>query len=258
MQTFICVACAADAAVLLGRRDGYDVFECCECVSQWRTPLLGHVPVPGATVSEASKYSGDWYHFAHQEMKGEPDYSTRFDHDYAVGQMRTRIIAELYSPRPDHRLVDVGCSNGGFVMAALDAGYNAFGIDPSAAMIDWAIRRKSELVGRVHQGDALPWSGCGVITYHDVLEHVRDPFVVIQDAAQRLAFNGVLVIETPDPACDEARAAGIHGKHIKPREHTMLLPEDVWRQMLRAAGLTVVMVATPVRQKLAIYARRES
>ena len=95
-----------------------------------------------------------------------------------------------------------------------------------------------------------------VITWHDVLEHVADPFAEIRHSAHYLAPNGYLVIEAPDPACGEAIRDGIAFRHIKPLEHRHLLSADTWMDMCKAAGLIAVHRSTPVPTKLAVYCRK--
>lgn len=249
-KTFICFACEADAGVYLGRRDGYDVFRCLDCDSTWRTPKLGH------TSTERGKYTGRAYHWDFQTAKGVAPFDERWEHDYGVAKLRLAAIAEVRPSLAGATLFDVGCSNGAFVAAANDAGYRAFGMDVSTDIIRWAKEKRPDIKGHYLVGDSLPIGGLGVVTYHDVLEHVADPFAVIEHVARRLAPGGLLVIESPDPEHPDAIIAGIGAKHIKPIEHTMLLSECVWRSLCTSAGLTVIDVRRPVEQKLAVYAVR--
>ena len=251
VPAFICVACEADAGLHIGRRDGYDVFRCFDCDSTWRTAKLGH------TSTERGKYQGRAYHWDYQLARGTSPFDERWDHDYEVAKMRLAVIAEIRRPMIGAMLFDVGCSNGAFVAAANDAGYRAYGMDVSGDIIQSAVQRRPDLQGRYLVGDQLPIGGLSLITYHDVLEHVADPFAVIERAAAHLLHGGMLVIESPDPQHPDAILAGAAAKHIKPVEHTMLLSERVWRKLCESAHLTVLDVRRPVEQKLAVYAVRE-
>lgn len=257
---FICPCCGVRAVKYLGERDGYDVFRCdgsngigCDkvngCWYTYRTPMMGH------TLSERDKYVGRRYHWNYQETKEVPTFEDRFDHDYNVAKMRLNIIKSYRNPRTDVALVDVGCSNGAFVKAACDEGYNAFGVDLSEDVVSMA-KKRTGLTVRFQVGEMLPLYGLTIVTYHDVLEHLIDPYAALRRTADHMMVGGLLVVEAPDPAHPDAVEAGLWAKHTKPYEHTMLLPESGWREMLTAAGYSVKTVMRPVAQKLAIYATR--
>ena len=253
-----CPACTDRSAVVLGERDGYDVFQCqiYGCRYTWRTLYLGHVRV-GARPREGEKYRGNWYHDTMCEAKGIPTFADRFDHDKSVGEIRARKIRAL-RPGGGLTLIDVGCGAGAFVLAAIESGFNAFGVDLDAALIEWSMDSHERLARRLISTDRIPAaiSGWDVITWHDVLEHLADPYASLVQSARVIADGGLLVIEAPDPCSPEAVAEGIEWRHIKPHEHTMLLSSGSWSAMLKAAGFKMIETSCPVPGKLAIYAER--
>jgi len=253
-----CPACTDRSAVVLGERDGYDVFQCQAkgCRHTWRTLYLGYVRV-GARPREGEKYRGNWYHDTMCEAKGIPTFVDRFDHDKSVGESRTRKIREL-RPGGGLTLVDVGCGAGAFVLAALESGFNAFGVDLDTALLEWSMDAHERLARRLLSMDRLPtaFDGWDVITWHDVLEHLADPYEKLIQSSRVIAAGGLLVIEAPDPCSREAIDEGIGWRHIKPHEHTMLLSTESWGAMLKASGFKVIETAVPVPGKLAVYAER--
>ncbi len=108
-----------------------------------------------------------------------------------------RLIEERV-PQKGH-LLDVGCAGGFFVKVARDAGWDAWGIEPSRHSCAYA---EKELGVQVKQGilrDRLfPESSFDVITMWDVLEHVGDPTADLLEARRLLKPGGWLLINFPD------------------------------------------------------------
>lgn len=97
---------------------------------------------------------------------------------------------------PPASLLDVGCGNGGFLLAAKNAGYEALGIDISQGAIDIVRRRGGEAIcvdflthdfGRTFD----------VISMWDVVEHLQDPYLFFQRARELLNPGGILIVKTP-------------------------------------------------------------
>lgn len=244
------------AATVAGSRDGYDVMRCAACRCMWRTPVLGHVRQTHMP-REGDKYRGAWYHADMCRDQRIPTFADRFTHDRKVADLRIGTLLE-FRDLVHSLMVDVGCGNGAFVAAALDVGANAFGLDLGVPLLDWAMSEHPQLAGRLLVGTVPPrgehrWD---VVTYHDSIEHMVDPYAALVAAGLTMADRGLLVIEAPDPTCPEAEADPVTWRHTKPREHTMLLSPAVWRSMLRAAGFRPIRTTTPIPMKLAIYSER--
>lgn len=258
----ICPACVDRSSEILGERDGYDVFRCVtpHCRYTWRTPVLGHVKMSETLPPEGEKYVGGAYHDTC--WIGRHGFAKQFENDYEVGKLRLQTIKALipYSTPPTSlRLLDVGCSNGAFVLAALREGFDAYGVDLDRSLMDEAASAHPSLGDRLsamNMHDVRP-VGWNVITFHDVLEHLPAPYAELRIAARLIPAGGLVVVEAPNPCDPEMVEAGLRGKHVKPIEHTMLLSPKTWSDMLRSAGFSVLLTTEPVPQKLAIYAQRE-
>ncbi|MBF0285691.1 MAG: class I SAM-dependent methyltransferase [Magnetococcales bacterium] len=112
------------------------------------------------------------------------------------------------------RLLDIGAGSGILVEAAVQAGYQAEGIDPSAWLCQQAARRG----WRVHAG-VLPHPEVvgpfDVVVLMDVLEHVADPLALLDQAAALLPPGGVGLILTPDVRSLAARLLGFRWWHYR-------------------------------------------
>jgi SAM-dependent methyltransferase len=98
------------------------------------------------------------------------------------------------------RLLDVGCGTGDFVAHALDAGWDARGIEPSRLASEKAQARGLEVFRgtladavAAHEGPRF-----AAITMLNVLEHVPDPITYVRQCCALLAPGGALAVVVPN------------------------------------------------------------
>jgi SAM-dependent methyltransferase len=136
----------------------------------------------------------------------EEAYSGLADATYVaedVNRARTSaLVAGLMARQGVPRgatVLDVGCSAGYFVDAAVRRGFDATGVEPSS----WLCARARERVGeaRIVEGtfekvafDRAPFD---VVTMWDVLEHVPDPISFLARARAVLRPGGLLLLNVP-------------------------------------------------------------
>jgi SAM-dependent methyltransferase len=104
-----------------------------------------------------------------------------------------RIIAEKSRPLG---VLDVGCGAGDFLLT-LPANLHRYGIEPSLAASDVAIRRGLSILAATL--DELPAHRLfDVVTIIDVIEHLAYPGELLEAALPHLAPGGSLIIATGD------------------------------------------------------------
>jgi SAM-dependent methyltransferase len=97
------------------------------------------------------------------------------------------------------KLLDIGAGRGETLKLALDTGWDAYGIEPSASFAASA----QELCGRalytkpLEECD-LPQNEFDVVILSAVLEHLYDPRSVIAEIARVLKSGGVLFLDVPN------------------------------------------------------------
>jgi SAM-dependent methyltransferase len=100
---------------------------------------------------------------------------------------------------PPARVLELGCSHGGFVALLRWAGFDACGQEVSPWVVDYA--RKTfdvpMLLGPIEE-QALPERSFDAIVLNDVLEHLPDPVGTLRRCAGLLKPDGVLLVQTPD------------------------------------------------------------
>jgi SAM-dependent methyltransferase len=103
------------------------------------------------------------------------------------------------------RMLDVGCGSGDLLRDFAQRGWEAHGIDPSAAAVAAAARRGA----RVHRGTLRdqPWEPghFHLVCFQHSLEHIVEPIDALRRARELLAPGGLLVVAVPNWSCWQRR-----------------------------------------------------
>lgn len=163
--------------------------------------------------------------------------------DAAAERYRIEIVARHAR---GGRLVEIGPGNGVFVVQALDAGFETAAVE----MDERAAAYLREQLGIEVVRSAAPEQALAamapsrVIAAWHVLEHVHDPWGVVEAAAANLETGGVLVIATPNPRSFGLRALGPRWPHVDAPRHLFLLDHRALVARAGAAGLDPVALTT--------------
>lgn len=146
--------------------------------------------------------------------------------------------------RPPGRLLDLGCSCGYFLDVALEAGYDAYGVEFSEEAIGAAQPGTRERIRRsnLNDGEGDHPREYDVVTAFDIIEHVEDPVEFLRDIEGMLVPGGGVVLSTPDTGHFLRYAMGTRWPMLQPMQHTTLLSKLGLRIALERAGFTDVMV----------------
>lgn len=136
-------------------------------------------------------------------------------------------------------LLEIGPSYGGFSTIAKRAGYRVTSLEMDAD----CCRFLNEAVGidARHTTDVLAeleaLQRFDVITLWHSLEHLPEPWEVLDALPGHLASGGILAIATPNPLSIQFRLFGAHWVHLDAPRHVALLPPAVLDERLGAQGL---------------------
>lgn len=98
------------------------------------------------------------------------------------------------------RLLDVGSAGGFFLKAAQEAGWEVYGIEPSAQLCEFGLREfdlRNIRQGTLHDVH-YPDNFFDAVTYWDVLEHVPDPAQDLAEVFRIIRPGGIFLVNYPD------------------------------------------------------------
>ncbi len=135
----------------------------------------------------------------------------------------------IQAVKPSGVLLDLGCAYGYLVSEAIRRGYRAIGLDVSTYALSQAPAERLPLILADTRRIPLPDRSIDVVTLFDVIEHVPDPELALEDIVRLLKTDGLLVLTTPDPLFFDREES----THFSER------PPSFWIAILRRLGLEV-------------------
>lgn len=147
---------------------------------------------------------------------------------------RMGFVSSVVPDGKGKRLLDIGCGDGSFLLAARQAGWNVTGteLNPTAA-------RQAGLNVLEVIDDAPESAPFDCITSWHSLEHMRDIPHMLEQVAGRLAPGGKLIIAVPDFGGLQARLFGPRWLHIDVPRHLYHLTAGSLQHALANAGFSV-------------------
>lgn len=137
------------------------------------------------------------------------------------------------------KLLDIGCGEGAFLKWAERRGYDTYGIDISRFAINVLSRQKTgrtELL--IADVKSLPFvDNCfDVVTCFDVLEHLDQPQVGLEEVSRCLKKGGMFIMSVPNVHSHGLRWKGNNWFGYRDSTHVSLFPTVEWENLLRESG----------------------
>ncbi len=154
-----------------------------------------------------------------------------------------RLVSHIAKWKPSGRLLDVGAGSGILVEAALEAGFDAEGVEPSRVLQQEAERRKLPVqLGVLGQAKVKP--SYDLVCLVDVIEHVPNPVQLLRDIKDVVSGGGVLLVVTPDVGSVAARLLGWKWWHYR-IAHIGYFNRKTLERALTEAGFEVDSMTRP-------------
>jgi SAM-dependent methyltransferase len=154
-----------------------------------------------------------------------------------VGSRHIRFLCKGLGPGA--RVLDVGCGRGVLLAELADRGFDVYGVECSEAAVRGADpRAQIRIVSELADADYPAGYFDQVIIWH-VLEHLRDPRAVVEEARRILRPGGRLIVSLPNFESFQARWAGAAWFHLDPPRHLYHFPLSALRLLLENAGFAI-------------------
>jgi SAM-dependent methyltransferase len=150
------------------------------------------------------------------------DYETFESRFRPEESVRERQQAYVEALRGRSRVVDLGCGRGELVAMLNEAGISAYGVEIDPDFVELLEERGIEVVAEdavAHLTKLEPGAVDGVVASH-LVEHLPAAGVsqLVSLAAEKLAGEGLLIVETPNPESLVAGSVNFHRDltHVRP------------------------------------------
>ncbi len=228
-----CALCGSERRLLRFEEEPFSIVECADCGLVFVDPRLREEAL-------SRVYGREYWQSECPSERGYADYVD--DAPLYLKTFRKRFdFLKPFVGEPG-RALDVGCAAGFFLKVLEERGWQCAGVELSPAIAAHA--RDVYGFENVHVGElaSAPFApgSFQLITMWDVVEHVPDPLALLGHAAELLAEDGCLVIETQNIASRFARLLGPRWQHFKHLEHLYHFQPDSLRDLLRRAGFEVI------------------
>jgi len=140
------------------------------------------------------------------------------------------------------KLLEVGPAFGVFACQAKRAGFEVDVIEMSKECCEFL---EKTLKVSVYQS-ATPHEVISKLPAHDVIalwhviEHLPEPWRLIEKAAENLAPGGVFLIAAPNPNAIQFQIQGSYWPHVDAPRHLTLIPEKLLKQKIEGLGFKQV------------------
>jgi 2-polyprenyl-3-methyl-5-hydroxy-6-metoxy-1,4-benzoquinol methylase len=144
------------------------------------------------------------------------------------------------------QLVEIGAAFGVFALAAKRAGFDVTAIEMDGRCCGYleevvGVRAIRSDLPEEELADVGPTAA--IVLWH-VLEHLRRPWDVLEQAAKRLEPGGILALATPNPDSLQFRLLGANWAHVDAPRHLFLIPFAALRARAEELGFKVGHVTT--------------
>ncbi len=221
----------------LNRRVSGVVFEYYRCGSCGLV-FLARVP------EDLARYYPDGYHVL-------PRSRAELERIGRRTQYQIELVSRFVS---GGRLLEIGPGFGSFAFLAKSAGFEVEAVERDADCCNFLEKVVGVTVTRSDSpSEILSRSGNrydAIVLWH-VVEHLPEPWKLLQHASEAVSPGGILLVATPNPLAWQFKVLGPQWPHVDAPRHLYLIPFAVIREQVEARGLKCVLVTTNDRGGLA-------
>ncbi len=184
----------SDPAKLYGAASGIPgtqrLVQCADCEMIYESPRYDSETIVQGYISS-------------QEEGHDSQYPMRVKSFYLTLKKLAEII-----PAPGAMVLDIGTAGGAFLDAASQYGYDAYGMEPSADLVERGKVRGLKIEQGTIENHGFQPGSFDMVCLWDVIEHLPDPKAALEEIRKLLKPEGMLLINYPDIGTWQAKLAG--------------------------------------------------
>lgn len=187
-------------------------------------------------IDHAPANLGDYYELGFQPIPEDEVGLAKVAQDerFKIDQLRRFITGGKY--------LEIGTWIGMAAYSAKEAGFDVTALEMSQECVD--LMQRSGLRA-IQNDDPAAWlrdteETFDVIAMWHSIEHVPEPWTVLELAMKRLRPGGVMLVATPNPESAQAREHREKWFHLDAPRHLHLLPVSMVEEIGRANGLELI------------------
>lgn len=238
-----CNLCGADDAAPLFRPKHAcgTVVQCKQCGLVYVNPRENVQYMPAHDPSEVKEtWESDWFIRYLEESEWKK-------HNFSQALKDIRRLSRD-DDETSIKLLDFGCSIGLFLSLVEDLGWQAYGIEPDAALALFAMEKFGLRVfnGTLRQAD-FPDAFFDIVTSFQVFEHLSDPATELAEITRVLNPGGLLVIDVPSIDNIWYRILRERHRHFSTPQHLYFFTPRTMTALLNQAGYEILEIRFPTR-----------
>ncbi|MFQ5686786.1 MAG: class I SAM-dependent methyltransferase [Candidatus Scalindua sp.] len=229
-----CDLCNENKTTLLFTKDGYNHVKCNSCGLIYVNPRLRH-----------SNDNLDSFYASNEDPEGL--IKSLLHRAYSAKRQKI-FCAELKKMeryRKLNRILDIGCSFGGFLNAAKNRDWKSKGIEAvyDVGKYGKELYHLDIFFGTLEDAKLEPDS-FDVIRLNNIIEHIPFPSEFIADVTKLLRKGGLLSVSTPNYDSYSVSICGKEWIYFDGRHHIVLFTPATLREILDKNGFTTVLLIT--------------
>ena len=156
-----------------------------------------------------------------------------------------RYLQQIQAMSSASKILDIGSGSGVLIQAALSGNFERiYGIEPSSWLVknspvDIDNNRVKVFVGTFPETRPSCLVDC--VTIMDVIEHVPNPKIFLEEIHHQLIPKGIVLLSTPDISSFTARVMGRKWWHFRP-SHIFYFSKETIQDLLERVGFEILKV----------------
>ncbi|HYC56016.1 MAG TPA: class I SAM-dependent methyltransferase [Candidatus Binatia bacterium] len=192
-----------------------NIVACTRCGLIFRDPR----PEAGAI---AAAYAQDTY--------GAERLDALFQSQVELFRPKAALLTRLLGSRKDPVVIEIGSFVGGFLVAAREHGWSAFGIDPGEEVADFCDARGLSVLREDVDACVFPTDAADCVAIWNTFDQLPDPHPTLRSVRKILRPGGILAVRVPSGPCFEHAMRALRRWPVS--LHAPLLSALAWNNLL--------------------------